>query len=142
MSIQVRPAESRDLSRLGEIFARASVLAFPDEPPENSTPERLFSSIAGETIWLALLNGETAGFVSVYRPDRERFIHHLYVDPACWRRGVGRALLEAALRGTGGHAALKADVANRQACRFYDELGWRPETWGWSPEGPWLRYVR
>jgi ribosomal protein S18 acetylase RimI-like enzyme len=142
MSIHVRRAESRDLPRLAEIFARASVLSFPDEPPENSTPERLLSSIAGETLWLAELRDRTAGFVSVYRPDRERFIHHLYVDPEYWRQGVGRALLEAALRGTGGHAALKADVANRQACRFYDGLGWRPQSWGWSPEGPWFRYVR
>jgi GNAT superfamily N-acetyltransferase len=138
----VRPAESRDLPGLSKIFARASQLAFPDEPPENSTPQRLLETIAGETLWVAELNGEAAGFVSVFRPRQERFIHHLYVDPPHFRRGVGRALLETVLRATGGHAALKADLANRPACRFYEELGWRPATWGWSPEGPWVRYIR
>jgi ribosomal protein S18 acetylase RimI-like enzyme len=142
LSIRVRLAEGRDLPELAEIFARASRQTFPDEPPENSTPQRLLATISGETLWLAERDGSRAGFVSVYRPRQDRFIHHLYVDPRHFRQGIGRALLETVLRATGGHAALKADLANRPACSFYERLGWRPAGWGWSPEGPWVRYVR
>jgi ribosomal protein S18 acetylase RimI-like enzyme len=142
MTIHTRRAEGRDMERLGEIYAAASSLTFPDEPPENSTAERLFATIGGEDIWLAEWHGQIAGFVSVWRPAQDRFIHHLYVDPQRFRRGIGRALIDAALRATGGRAALKADLSNPGACRFYDQLGWRPAGWGCSPEGPWILYVR
>jgi ribosomal protein S18 acetylase RimI-like enzyme len=65
----------------------------------------------------------------------------LYVDPACWRAGVGRRLIEVARwqlsqRGC-SEAILWVLVDNERAVRFYRTDGWAPdgvrrtdEVWG------------
>jgi GNAT superfamily N-acetyltransferase len=95
-------------------------------------------SIAGEELWVAESDAGIAGLVTIYRPDN--FIHHLYIDPAWHRRGIGRALLQLALARCGGHAELKCDEANRAAQAFYHAAGWRPAGWGWHPHGAWIRF--
>ena len=48
----------------------------------------------------------------------------LFVEPAFWRRGVGRALIEDARRIAGGHVTMAMEVtANPRAEAFYLKLG-------------------
>ena len=54
-----------------------------------------------------------------------------YVDPECWRRGVGGALLRAAVaelleRGW-GEVTLWVFTANDPAQAFYESLGFKPD---------------
>ena len=86
-----------------------------------------------------LPRGRVAGFVSVFPP--ERFIHHLYVDPAHLRRGVGSALFAAALSALGGAASLKCQTRNPGAVAFYRRLGLIAADTGESAVGPWVRMV-
>ena len=55
----------------------------------------------------------------------------LYVDPPCWSRGVGRALLSAAERRLAvegfDHGVLWVLVGNERAQRFYQAHGWAPD---------------
>ena len=51
-------------------------------------------------------------------------MHFLHVRADRRRRGVGRALLEAALATLPGSAELKCAIDNRDALAFYAHLGW------------------
>jgi GNAT superfamily N-acetyltransferase len=63
-------------------------------------------------------------------PDRYGELHGLYVDPECWGRGAGRALLErseAELAQTWDEAILWTLEDNPRTRRFYEAAGWRPD---------------
>ena len=101
---------------------------------EGGPPDRSVTLVAER-------DGAVAGFAahqpardSDLDPARCAELRMLYVEPARWREGIGRALLEAAV-GTMAdlaysEAALWVFVANERARRFYEAVGWRPE------EGP------
>lgn len=89
-----------------------------------------------EEILVAEQAGQIVGFVSCYRPDR--FIHHLYVAPALWRQGIGRALLIQVLARLDGPAKLKCQSANLAARAFYRSLGWTEHAGSWDDRGAWL----
>lgn len=93
----------------------------------------------GETLLLAELDGRIAGFAAVWEPDA--FLHHLYVDPAMQRRGVGRALIDGMRRLCGRPLELKCQANNRAALAFYKKLGFTPGESGISDIGPWIRHT-
>ena len=94
---------------------------------------------ARDVVLVAEADGEVCGFVSARtRRDAEDAssgaagtegeVEAIYVDPRRWRRGVGRALLEAAagrlaLAGCSA-ATLWVLVDNGRARRFYERFGW------------------
>lgn len=81
----------------------------------------------------AFADGALIGMVGLGRETGPKFSHKgfiwgMYVDPAAAGRGVGRALLEAALalaRSQPGlrHLTLHANAANRPAISLYQSLG-------------------
>jgi GNAT superfamily N-acetyltransferase len=79
------------------------------------------------------------GFVALCFPDR--FIHHLYVRPDHADQGLGRSLLAAALRQTGGWASLKCHIQNTRARRFYQREGWTEAERGGEGKKAWVRYI-
>lgn len=87
---------------------------------------------------VAEIEGRIAGFCSAATPSRDddadmntAEIAALYVAPDLWRRGVGRALLDAALielRARGyQEATLWVLDGNTQGRAFYEALGWRAD---------------
>ncbi|HEX3065583.1 MAG TPA: GNAT family N-acetyltransferase [Dongiaceae bacterium] len=120
------------------IFRAVHPLVYPRLTGPAAWRDDFDTNTRDEEIWVAQKDGPITGFASIYLPAK--FIHHLYVDPTCHRRGIGRALLELALRRCGGHADLKCDEANRAAQGFYLAAGFRPVEWGWAARGPWIRY--
>ena len=139
MALTVRAYEPADRGACERIFQAMQRLVFAEYSHCASEPEDFERVTAGEELWVAQgASGAVRGFASIWRP--ERFIHHLYVDPACQRQGVGRALLSRAIAVCGGKAELKCGEANRAAQSFYIAAGLRPVGWGWGPSGPWIRY--
>ncbi len=142
MALTVRAYAPADRAGCERIFQAVQRLVVPEYSHSSNEPEEFETVTAGEELWVAegagARPGAIEGFVSIWRPDR--FIHHLYVDPACHRRGIGRALLSRAIRQCEGQAELKCGEANRAAQSFYMAAGLRPAGWGWSPNGPWIRY--
>lgn len=85
---------------------------------------------------IAELDGSFAGYCYVAAPGREQpdgstraELVALYVDPERWGRGVGRALLEAALEETSarGYEAIELWTfeENERALRVYERAGFR-----------------
>ena len=81
--------------------------------------------------------GDVVGFTR-FGPGRDEQsppgageVHALYVHPAAWGTGAGRALLSAAtteLRALGFDSAFLWVLRdNERARRFYEHLGWRPD---------------
>ena len=63
--------------------------------------------------------------------ETEGEIYAIYIDPQRWRRGLGRALLEAAERalhrGGFSQAILWVLEGNQRGRSFYENQGWRPD---------------
>jgi GNAT superfamily N-acetyltransferase len=83
---------------------------------------------------VAEVDGEIVGFVSVgpsTDADTDGELYAIYVSPAHWGTGVGRALMEAAegrLRELGyGEAVLWVLEDNPRARHFYEAAGWRAD---------------
>lgn len=107
-----------------ELLPRAQVEAAP------AMLERAFEKRGAELV-VAVLDGVVVGFYSLGPaddPEQRDYLWHVYVDPRVQRRGVGRALTEAALAEIASRGATRAwlDVlaGNTKARAFYRALGW------------------
>ncbi len=150
MPVEVRRAVPSDAAAIAAVHVRTWQVAYrglmPDELLDGlSVAER-------EALWREVLNrrqgpgavlvaaedGAVLGFCAVGTPSRdddagERVaeIGAMYVDPAVWRAGVGRALMETALdalRAEGWRSVTLWVLAeNTQAREFYAQLGFGPD---------------
>lgn len=132
----IRPYAPADLEACVAIFDRAWHAGHP-YAPRKIDAEVFASETEGERTFVAVLVEGVAGFVSLYPP--QGFIHHLYVDPEFQRRGIGQALLAAAVVDVGGRASLKCQLKNRRALAFYRRLGWSDGDTGGDEATPWIR---
>lgn len=90
----------------------------------------------GETLWVAMEEGNRVGFASVLTSDN--FLHCLFVDPDAQGRGVGSALLKHVQQQFTGTGALKCLAKNRRALAFYERHGWKPQARGESVQGEYV----
>ena len=95
----------------------------------------------GETFLGAELDGALAGFVSWKRAGATLDIHRLAVDPTCFRRGVGRALMRAALAAEPAErAVVQTGAQNEPAKELYRSEGF--EELGEAEPAPGVRVTR
>ena len=127
-----------DKPRLAEIFLISRRHAFPWILPSRFKLNDFKRETEGETILVAEIDGGIAGFASVWEPDA--FIHHLYVDPAMHRRGIGRALIAGLVEICNKPLELKCQTNNKPAMAFYRRLGFQTADSGVSDMGPWIRF--
>jgi ribosomal protein S18 acetylase RimI-like enzyme len=136
MTILIRPATNADRAALFDVALASwldahSVLLPPaavrDAP---AMINRAFDRRLDE-LRVAVSDGRIVGYYSLGRADDPKsvnYLWHLYVDPACQRRGIGRALHTAAMTEIGSRACTLAwlDVVsgNVKAIAFYRTLGW------------------
>ena len=73
------------------------------------------------TLLVAEVDGEVAGFAGF--TDEE--ITWMYVDPARYRQGIGRALLDAVLRESGRPLSLDVLAGNSAALALYQSAGFK-----------------
>lgn len=134
--VAIRDFRPEDLEACAAIFDRAWH-AGHGYAPRVIDASVLARETQGERMFVA--EGDAAriaGFASLYEP--QSFIHHLYVEPAFQRRGIGRALLLHAVGIAGGPASLKCQLRNAEALAFYRGLGWRDGETGEGEFGSWV----
>ncbi len=113
----------------GAFLPRERLATF--EPPVRRYEEMLGGDAdPGSAIYVATEAGEVVGFVSVRSGDGDvGEVGALYVHPARWGGGVGRALLALALEtlsATGcREAVLWTEERNERPRRIYQTAGWR-----------------
>lgn len=86
-----------------------------------------------EHILVAEQDGVLVGFVSVYLS--ESFIHHLYIRADHQKKGIGKELLNAAVKMLVQPVRLKCLVRNKNAISFYKSCGWKFEMSGLDETG-------
>lgn len=136
MNLGIRAFEERDRKLLRALFLESREAAFPWVPPGKHDLADFDRQTAGEKILVAELDGVVCGFASVWEADS--FLHHLFIHPSAWRRGVGRALLAGCWPFFHCDPKLKCLRANVNATRFYLAQGWSVLREEEGPEGPYL----
>lgn len=132
--------QGADEPQCAMILERGWEMAFPDHALAFDVAS--FRELTeGELVLVAQgRTGEIVGFASIYL--EEAFIHHLYVRPDAQGRGVGSALLLAALEMIGRRpATLKCAIGNHRALRFYARHGWTRGEEGSEMLGDWVRLL-
>ncbi len=119
------PAEQRDLellqtrASLNNPGDREAILANPD------AIELPLDQILKGQVFVAERDGEVVGFAAVLdRPDGDTELDGLFVEPALWRGGIGRALVDrCASYGRQQSARAIHVVGNPHAADFYKAYG-------------------
>jgi GNAT superfamily N-acetyltransferase len=116
------------------VFGRERLARLSEQLPAREARWKRNLEDTSATTFVAEVNGVLVGFASVGAAREEDDpaageLWALYVLPAHWGRGAGRALLAAAtehLRALGhGEAMLWVLADNPRARRFYERCGWR-----------------
>jgi GNAT superfamily N-acetyltransferase len=142
----IRRATRSDAEAIAEVQVRTWQVAYrgqlPDELLDTLSVERRASNWrrmldAGDPVFVAARADALVGFASVgvcRDEDAARDcgeVYAIYVEPASWGLGLGRALIERSvdeLRGRGHRdATLWVLEANSRARRFYEAAGWFPD---------------
>ena len=123
-----RLAVPAERSALEELQRRASLMWEEDRAALLANPDAIelpLEQISGGRTVVAESAGQLLGFAVVLRrDDGDSELDGLFVEPAYWRHGVGRALVEHAERlATADGAANLWVTANTRALGFYDSCG-------------------
>jgi ribosomal protein S18 acetylase RimI-like enzyme len=147
--VNVRPAVASDGDAIGRVQVETWRAAYagllPDEAiagfDVQARQQQWRDGLAreqrpGSATFVAELDGAVVGFASVGTSrdegvEGEGELYAIYLQPACWGRGIGCALLERAeesMRASGFEQAILWVLAgNERGERFYRAGGWRPD---------------
>ena len=137
--IVVRPATAGDLDLVAPLFDayRAFYRQASDLPGARRFLLDRFEHKQSVS-FLAIVDGAAAGFTQLYPSfssgamRRIFILNDLFVSERFRKRGVGRALLEAAAeygRRTGSlRLVLSTEIANATAQSVYEKMGWKKDT--------------
>jgi GNAT superfamily N-acetyltransferase len=125
---KLRVARPDERQRLVELQRRASLANPNDRAAIRDHPEAIdipAAQMEAGNVTVAELSGVLVGFSAIYlRNDRDAELDGLFVEPAFWKGGAGRALVEAAAARAIFCGARKLDViGNPHAEIFYKKLG-------------------
>jgi GNAT superfamily N-acetyltransferase len=123
-----RLAVPAERSALEELQRRASLMWEEDRAALLANPDAIelpLEQITGGRTVVAESGGQLLGFAVVLpREDGDAELDGLFVEPAYWRHGIGRALVEQAERIATSDGAVNLWVtANTRALGFYESCG-------------------
>lgn len=75
----------------------------------------------GEYIVIVSSENKPIGFISVWMQNK--FIHHLYIDKAFQKQGIGKSLLQTIINKIRFPLRLKCLEKNTEAVSFYQKIG-------------------
>jgi GNAT superfamily N-acetyltransferase len=128
--VVIRAALQAECSSLEALQWRASLANPGDRDALLANPDAIVvpsKQIADGHVFVADRDGVIVGFASVLtRPDGDAELDALFVDPSCWKQGVGRLLVEHCVRVARGRASrILHVVGNPHARGFYTACGFQ-----------------
>ncbi len=123
-----------------QLSSEAFGSTYQEELPRGEEESR--ARLAGSAIWAAFAGGKPVGMVALHRHARARDRHKgeifsMYVAPELHGRGIGRALLEAALQAAREQGleqvTLYVVAGNQAATALYSRCGF--QVYGTEPKG-------
>lgn len=122
----LRPAEKGDAQALADVHRASRKGSMPWLPDLHTPAEDLWFFehlvIPDQDVIVSEIDGQVAGFIAC----SDQWLHHLYVNPAFWGKGVGSALLKSV---QDRYPALQLWVFQRNtaAQAFYERHGFVEE---------------
>jgi RimJ/RimL family protein N-acetyltransferase len=130
--VEVRAATASDEDPLA-VLDRTAWTPFSSPGPLDESEPFFNERTSHEDVLVAVVDGEVAGYIRLNRSSRFRSSDHVLtvngiaVDPARQGRGVGRALIEAAIaearRRGARRLTLRVFSPNERARRLYESAG-------------------
>ncbi|MEV5963267.1 GNAT family N-acetyltransferase [Kribbella sp. NPDC051952] len=137
--LTIRRALVEDAPRIVRIYVDSWNAGFVGLMPPITLDEARIARWSGDLAenhwWIAEYDGSPAGFAGIcpsrdpVQPDLGE-LDTIAVDPAYWRSGIGRALMQTALEALAAdypEAVLWTLTNYPQAQRFYESTGWTPD---------------
>jgi GNAT superfamily N-acetyltransferase len=137
VDITIRPSTAEDIRDLKKLFLEARQSTFTWAEPGAFRLDDFEQETYGEKILVAIREDEIAGFISLWEYDH--FIHHLYIRNEMQGKGIGSALLEAAVHAVGYPLRLKCLEKNTKALSFYQKKGFVAKGKGMAELGVYFR---
>ena len=126
MIFVIRDGQPAERAALEDLQRRASLMWNQHRAYLLANPDAIalpLAHLAQGRVRVAAMAGKPAGFAALLpRPGGVADLDGLFVEPALWRRGIGRALVCDALARLAPGAILAA-VAHPGAQGFYEKLG-------------------
>jgi len=126
--LKIRDFEENDRQGLRQLYLTCREQTFSWLDTSTYLPEDFDAHTKGEHILVAAQDGMLVGFAAVYLS--ESFIHHLYIRADYHKKGIGKKLLNAAVKMLIQPVRLKCLVRNKNAISFYKSCGWKFEMSG------------
>lgn len=139
MDIVIRPYKEEDRDVLANIFYQIRRDEFPWVDKDLLSLDDFSISTEGEAIFVSLIDGNIAGFISIW--ERDKFIHNLFVSKCYRKSGIGKALVDYSISRYGVPQRLKCVAENQRALEFYESHGWKIDSEGISSEGKYYLMV-
>ena len=131
--METRPFAQKDRCALQEIYLESRKKAFYWMDSSQFNVTDFDHDTDGERLWVATNDEHPVGFISVW--IKNNFIHHLFVHPSNYGKGIGSALLKVCLDNISRPANLKCLEKNISARNFYLSSGWKITGSGDGPDG-------
>jgi GNAT superfamily N-acetyltransferase len=144
-NVTIRLAYTEERLALEELQRRASLALGEYNEQLEAHPDAIELPLAqierGEVL-VAEVDGAVAGFAALLVEDEHAELDGLFVEPPHWRRGIGAALIDAAVREARRKGLSLMVVANPSAREFYERCGFTLEGEAVTRFGPALRMSR
>ncbi|MDF1800510.1 MAG: GNAT family N-acetyltransferase [Planctomycetota bacterium] len=118
--MNLRPFTDADFDKLVSAWRAASVVAHPFLTPDflEAEVESIRDYLPAAETWVAEDDGKLVGFLSLLGSE----VGALFVHPAAWHKGIGRALLAKAVE-LRGDLTLRVFAENEVGRTFYRKMG-------------------
>jgi len=136
--IEISEFSEEDRVILRHLYAEVKAETFHKLGKQNVDSNDFDEDTKGESVLVAKIDGNIAGFISVWLPDN--FIHHLYVRKQDQRKGIGSELIESVKAQVNGTLTLKCVEDNVAAVQFYETNGWKIQSKGISENGSFILF--
>ncbi|MGH6729325.1 MAG: GNAT family N-acetyltransferase [Sphingomicrobium sp.] len=137
----IRPARTDEREALEDLQRRASLALEEYREQLEAHPDAIelpIAQIERGDVLVAEVDGDIAGFAALVGGE----LDGLFVEPARWRRGIGTALVEAAVHEARRRGLSLTVIADPGAREFYENCGFRFEGDAETRFGPALRMSR
>ena len=128
--VHIRIARPEERQTLEELQRRASLALGEYNEQLEAHPDAIelpMEQIERGEVLVAEVDGEVAGFAAVLIEGDHAELDGLFVEPPHWRRGIGAALIDAAVHEARRKGLSLMVVANPSAREFYERCGFTLE---------------
>jgi len=139
--VRIRVARPKEREQLEALQWRASLANEADRPHLEANPDAIdlpAEHVESGQVIVAELDGKVAGFAAILGGE----LDGLFVEPDLWRKGVGKALVDAATLLARRRGLSLSVTANKAALGFYERCGFAIEGEAETRFGPALRMSR